>query len=287
MRTTQHTPGNAAEHPAEQPLVSTRDLVHEFRSRRSSHTALDHVTLQIAKGASLGVVGESGSGKTTLVRCMLGLLKPTSGSVRFDGDEVARMSTKQLRAMRRRVGMVFQNPVMALNPRMSVEECVAEPLRLHTDLRGADLTRAVGEAMDSVALPQTYRSRLPHELSGGQCQRVGIARALAAGPEMLILDEPTSALDVSVQAQILNLLTDLRAERDLTFVMISHSLDVVRYLSDHVVVMLEGRIVEEGSAVDVLAEPQHAYTRNLVAACPTIESDSLRSVLENREETLK
>ncbi|ANH39274.1 Oligopeptide transport ATP-binding protein OppF [Nocardioides dokdonensis FR1436] len=282
-----NAPRIAAQEAPQQPLVSTRDLVHEFTSRRSSHTALDHVTLEIAKGASLGVVGESGSGKTTLVRCMLGLLKPTGGSVTFDGAEVTRMSTRQLRAMRRRVGMVFQNPVMALNPRMSVEECVAEPLRLHTDLRGADLARAVGEALESVALPQTYRSRLPHQLSGGQCQRVGIARALAAGPEMLILDEPTSALDVSVQAQILNLLTDLRAERDLTFVMISHSLDVVRYLSEHVVVMLEGRIVEEGSAVDVLAEPQHAYTRNLVAACPTIESDSLRSALANREEALK
>ncbi len=267
-------------------LVSTRDLVHEFTSRRSTHTALDHVTLEIAKGASLGVVGESGSGKTTLVRCMLGLLKPTSGSVTFDGAEVTTMSTRQLRAMRRRVGMVFQNPVMALNPRMSVEECVAEPLRLHTDLRGADLARAVGEALESVALPQAYRSRLPHQLSGGQCQRVGIARALAAGPEMLILDEPTSALDVSVQAQILNLLTDLRAERDLTFVMISHSLDVVRYLAERVVVMLDGRIVEEGAAADVLAEPRHDYTRNLVAACPTIESDSLRSALESREEAV-
>ena len=267
-------------------LVKTHDLVKDFTSRRSTHTALDHVTLQVAAGTSLGVVGESGSGKTTLVRCMLGLLKATSGSVVFDGTEVTRMSTRQRRAMRRRVGMVFQNPVMALNPRMSVEECVAEPLRLHTDLRGADLARAVGEAMESVALPQAYRSRLPHQLSGGQCQRVGIARAIAAGPEMLILDEPTSALDVSVQAQILNLLTDLRAERGLTFVMISHSLDVVRYLSDHIVVMHEGRIVEEGAAAEVLTRPQHDYTRNLVAACPTIESDSLRSSLESQEESL-
>ncbi len=262
--------------------------MHEFRSRRSSHTALDHVTLQIAKGASLGVVGESGSGKTTLVRCMLGLLKPTSGSVRFDGAEVARMSTKQLRAMRRRVRHGLPEPRDG-----------AQPADERRGVRGRAAARSTptcvvptwrarwGRRWTRSALPQTYRTRLPHQFSGGQCQRVGIARALAAGPEMLILDEPTSALDVSVQAQILNLLTDLRAERDLTFVMISHSLDVVRYLSDHVVVMLEGRIVEEGSAVDVLAEPQHAYTRNLVAACPTIESDSLRSVLENREETLK
>lgn len=268
-------------------LVSTHDLVHEFRSRRSTHRALDHVSLEIARGTSLGVVGESGSGKTTLVRCMLGLIRPSGGSVRFDGEEVADMSARQLRAMRRRVGMVFQNPVMALNPRMTIEESVAEPLRVHTRLRGAELQRAVGEALDAVALPQAHRDRLPHQLSGGQCQRVGIARALATRPELVILDEPTSALDVSVQAQILNLLTDLRAERNLTFVMISHSLDVVRYLSDHVVVMLEGRIVEEGSAEDVLVAPRHEYTQNLVAACPTIESDSLHVASQSREEAVK
>ncbi len=268
-------------------LVSTSDLVHEFKSRRSSHVALDQVTLQIEKGTSLGVVGESGSGKTTLMRCLLGLLRPTSGSVTFDGADVARMSTKQLRGMRRRVGMVFQNPVMALNPRMTVEESIAEPLRLHTRMRGAELARSIGDTLDAVALPQAYRDRLPHQLSGGQCQRVGIARALATGPELVILDEPTSALDVSVQAQILNLLTDLRAERDLTFVMISHSLDVVRYLSDDVVVMLEGRIVEDGRAADVLVAPRHEYTQNLVAACPTVDSDNLRFALESRKEAPK
>ena len=218
---------------------------------------------------------------------MLGLLRPTSGSVTFDSSEVTKMSTKQLRGMRRRVGMVFQNPVMALNPRLTIEESIAEPIRLHLRLRGAELQRAIGEAMDAVALPQAHRTRLPHQLSGGQCQRVGIARALATSPELLILDEPTSALDVSVQAQILNLLTDLRTERDLTFVMISHSLDVVRYLSDQVVVMLQGRIVEEGIAADVFAAPQHEYTQNLVAACPTVDSDSLRTALETREEAVK
>lgn len=268
-------------------LVSTRDLLHEFKSRRSSHLALDHVTVRVEKGASLGVVGESGSGKTTLVRCMLGLLRPSSGSIVFDGSEVTDMSSRQLRTMRRRIGVVFQNPVMALNPRMSVEECVAEPLRLHTNQRGPELQRAVQDALDAVGLAQAHRTRMPHQLSGGQCQRVGIARAVATSPELLILDEPTSALDVSVQAQILNLLTDLRAERDLTFIMISHSLDVVRYIADQVVVMLQGRIVEEGITADVLATPQHEYTRNLVAASPTIEGDSLRIALESREESLK
>lgn len=264
-------------------LLSTQDLVHEFRSRRTSQLALDRVSLEVAAGAALGVVGESGSGKTTLARCVLGLLRPTAGSVVFDGSEVAEMSTRQLRAMRRRIGMVFQNPVQALNPRMSVDECIAEPLRVHTALRGRDLQRAVAEAMESVGLAEALRTRLPHQLSGGQSQRVCIARAIATRPELLILDEPTSALDVSVQAQILNLLTDLRAERNLTFVMISHSLDVVHYLADRVVVMLEGRIVEQGAAAEVLAAPQHDYTRNLVAASPTVESESLRSALANRQ----
>ncbi len=264
-------------------LLSTHDLVHEFRSRRAAQRALDHVSLEVAVGGALGIVGESGSGKTTLARCALGLLRPTAGSVVFDGAVVGEMSTRELRAMRRRVGMVFQNPVQALNPRMSAEESIAEPLRLHTPLRGRELQRTVSETMESVGLSESLRTRLPHQLSGGQSQRVCIARAIATRPEVLILDEPTSALDVSVQAQILNLLTDLRVERNLTFVMISHSLDVVRYLADHVVVMLEGRIVEQGRAGDVLAAPQHEYTRNLVEASPTVESESLRSALAIRQ----
>ena len=268
------------------PLVSTDDLVCRFTSRRSSFLALDHVSMTVEQGTSLGVVGESGAGKTTLIRCLLGLQQPTEGTVTFDGSDIGAMSAKQGRAMRRRVGMVFQNPVMALNPRMTVEESVAEPLRLHTKLRGVDLRRRVGTALESVGLAEAHRSRLPHQISGGQCQRVGIARALVTDPELVILDEPTSALDVSVQAQILNLLTDLKAEHDLTFVMVSHSIDVVRYLSDRVVVMLQGRVVEEGLAGEVLTEPRHEYTRNLVAASPTVESDSLRIALSSREEVV-
>jgi ABC-type glutathione transport system ATPase component len=267
-------------------LLATHDLVHEFHSRRTVHTALDHVSVGVSTGTSLGVVGESGSGKTTLVRCMLGLIKPTSGSITFDGSEVTRMSTKQLRAMRRRIGMVFQNPVQALDPRMSVADSVAEPLRLHNRVRGAELQRKVDDVLEAVGLASAHRDRLPHQLSGGQCQRVGIARALATEPELLILDEPTSALDVSVQAQILNLLTDLRAERNLTFLMISHDLDVVRYLAETVVVMLRGRVVEEGQADAVLSDPKHEYTQALVAASPTVASEHLRCELENREDVV-
>lgn len=268
-------------------LIATDELVHDFRSRRSSHTALDHVSVSVRTGSSLGVVGESGSGKTTLVRCMLGLIKPTSGSITFDGAEVTQMSSAELRAMRRRIGMVFQNPVQALDPRMTAADSVSEPLRLHARVRGAELRRKVDEVLDAVGLATALRDRLPHQLSGGQCQRVGIARALATEPELLILDEPTSALDVSVQAQILNLLSDLRDERDLTFVMISHDLDVVRYLADSVVVMLHGRVVEEGPTDSVLAEPTHEYTQTLLAASPTVESESLRLALADREESIK
>ncbi|WP_457255162.1 ABC transporter ATP-binding protein [Pedococcus sp. P5_B7] len=268
-------------------LIATDELVHDFRSRRSSHTALDHVSVTVRTGSSLGVIGESGSGKTTLVRCMLGLIRPTSGSITFDSTEVTRMSPAELRAMRRRIGMVFQNPVQALNPRMTAADSVAEPLRLHARARGAELRRKVDEVLDAVGLASALRDRLPHQLSGGQCQRVGIARALATEPELLILDEPTSALDVSVQAQILNLLTDLRAERNLTFVMVSHDLDVVRYLAESVVVMLRGRVVEEGPTEAVLSDPKHEYTQTLVAASPTLQSENLRSALENREDVVK
>ncbi|MFC6286930.1 ABC transporter ATP-binding protein [Nocardioides sp. GCM10027113] len=267
-------------------LISTHELVHEFRTRRSSHTALDHVSVSVNRGTSLGVVGESGSGKTTLVRCMLGLLRPTSGTVTFDDTELGTMNGRERRRMRSRIGMVFQTPVQALNPRMTVADSVSEPLQLHGRMRAPDRQRRVEELLEQVGLAASHRDRLPHQLSGGQCQRVGIARALATSPELLILDEPTSALDVSVQAQILNLLRDLRAEHGLTFIMISHDLDVVRYLAESVVVMLRGRVVERGLAEQVLTDPRHDYTRELVAASPSVDSENLRSLLPSREDSL-
>ena len=231
-------------------LLEGRSIVKEFTVKGESVTAVDGVDVRVERGMSYGLVGESGSGKTTLIRCLLRLTKPTSGQTLFDGTDLGTLNARQLRAVRRRIGVVFQNPVLALNPRMRVADSVAEPLRTHTRLRGPELERAIAKILDDVGLPAGYGDRLPHQLSGGQCQRVGIARALSTQPDLLVLDEPTSALDVSVQAQILNLLRELRETRQLTYLLISHDLDVIRYMSDHVAVMYRGRVVEEGPTGD-------------------------------------
>jgi ABC-type glutathione transport system ATPase component len=249
-------------------LLEGRSLVKEFTVKRESFTAVDGVSLQVERGSSFGLVGESGSGKTTLVRCLLRLVRPTSGSTLFDGTDLESLDARQVRAVRRRIGVVFQNPMLALNPRMRIADSVAEPLRTHTGLRGSELERAVAKVLDDVGLPSGYGHRLPHQLSGGQCQRVGIARALSTRPDLLVLDEPTSALDVSVQAQILNLLRELRESRDLTYLLISHDLDVIRYMCDRVAVMYRGRVVEEGPTRRVLTAPENDYTALLLAAQP-------------------
>ena len=249
-------------------LLEGRGIVKEFTVKGESVTAVEGVDVSVERGMSYGLVGESGSGKTTLIRCLLRLTKPSSGQTLFDGTDLGALNARQLRAVRRRIGVVFQNPVLALNPRMRVAESVAEPLRTHTRLRGPDLEHAVAKVLDDVGLPAGYGDRLPHQLSGGQCQRVGIARALSTQPDLLVLDEPTSALDVSVQAQILNLLRDLRETRQLTYLLISHDLDVIRYMSDHVAVMYRGRVVEEGPTRTVLSAPQNDYTALLLAARP-------------------
>ena len=249
-------------------LLEGRSIVKEFTVKRESVTAVDGVDVRVERGMSYGLVGESGSGKTTLIRCLLRLTNPTSGQTLFDGTDLGTLNARQLRAVRRRIGVVFQNPVLALNPRMTVAESVAEPLRTHSRLRGPELERTVAKCLDDVGLPAGYGDRLPHQLSGGQCQRVGIARALSTQPDLLVLDEPTSALDVSVQAQILNLLRELRETRQLTYLLISHDLDVIRYMSDHVAVMYRGRVVEEGATETVLTAPQNDYTALLLAARP-------------------
>ncbi len=256
-------------------LLEGRDVVKTFPGKESRLTAVDGVSLAVESGMSFGLVGESGSGKTTLIRCLLRLTKPTRGQTFFDGVDLGSLSARSLRRQRSRMGVVFQNPLQALNPRMQVFDSVAEPLRTHTRLKGADLDRAVREVLDDVGLAASYQDRLPHQLSGGQAQRVGIARALATGPDLLVLDEPTSALDVSVQAQILNLLRDLRSEQQLTYVLISHDLDVVRYLSNHVAVMRRGQIVEQGPTESVLTSPSHEYTQLLLAASPGAGREAL------------
>jgi len=245
-------------------------LADRLRGRRPVFKAVDGVSFTVAKGETLGIVGESGSGKSTVARALLRFLEPTAGSVLFDGADVAGMDRAALRGFRRRAQMIFQDPVGALNPRHTVAACLDEVLQVHG--RGGPAERAgrVAELMALVGLPPTLADRRPRALSGGQCQRVGIARALAVGPDLVIADEATAALDVSIQAQILNLLADLKGELGLTMVFISHNLGVVRHVCDRVAVMNAGRIVEIGATADVLDRPRQPYTQALVAAIPAM-----------------
>jgi len=261
------------------PLVEV-DSVSKSYPRRAGlrtgqHTVVDNVSLAIEPGETLGLVGESGSGKTTVARMILGLVRPTSGKVRVNGIDVATAGTAEMKGLRRQMQPVFQDPFAALNPRMKVLDIVSEPFLIHrsdagiatgrSTLRGkaAELLREVG--LDDSALP-----RYPHEFSGGQRQRINIARALALRPKLLILDEPVSALDVSVGAQIVNLLRTLQSEHGLTYLFISHSMPLVRYLSTRIAVMERGRLVEMGEAEALCAAPQQPYTRQLLAATPEL-----------------
>ncbi len=236
--------------------------------------AVDQVSLRVEPGQRLGIVGESGSGKSTLVRMMAALDHPSEGTIRFRGDVVSGRPERELGGLRARVQLVFQDPRSSLDPRMRVGDIVTEPLRSRL-LRGrADVPRdhraRLAEVLAAVDLPAGTAARFPHELSGGQRQRVAIARALAPRPEVLIADEPVSALDVSVRAQVLNLLADLVAAYGLTLVMVSHDLQVVRHVCDHVVVMRHGRVEESGPTEEVYTRPQTGYTRELLASIPTI-----------------
>ncbi|REJ04232.1 ABC transporter ATP-binding protein [Microbacterium bovistercoris] len=248
--------------------LAVEDVVKVYRAHRSEVRAVDGVSFRIGPGTTFGLVGESGSGKSTVARCALHLVTPTSGRSLVRGQDPARVRGRALRRLRAGTGMVFQNPMAAFDPRMRVRDSIAEPLRTHLRLSGAEIRRRVDELLDEVGLAATHGDRLPHQLSGGQCQRAGVARAIATGPRLVVLDEPTSALDVSVQAQVLNLLQRLKHERALSYLLISHDLDVVRYMSDEVGVMRQGSIVESGPAATVLSAPSHDYTRRLLAAMP-------------------
>jgi peptide/nickel transport system ATP-binding protein len=255
------------------PLVETENVVKDFAvadaaGHRNTFRAVDDVSLSIAPGETLGLVGESGSGKSTLARIVLGLVKTSSGDVRFEGRALARLSAAEERSRRRRVQPVYQNPFSSLNPRLSVAEIVGEPL---AGFRLGDRQwrrRRTQELLDQVGLPQTFADRLPSELSGGQRQRVAIARALAPEPALVVCDEPVSALDVSIQAQVLDLLAELQHRHGLAYLFISHDLAVVRQVSDRVGVMKDGRIVEIGTADEVFHAPKHAYTRLLLDSIP-------------------
>jgi oligopeptide transport system ATP-binding protein len=258
------------------PLLEVTDLVKHFPVKRGllidrtvdQIRAVDGVSFTVRAGETLGLVGESGSGKSTLGRAVLQLVKPTSGSVRFEGREIAGLSRRAMRPLRREMQMVFQDPYASLNPRKRVGQIVGEPLRLQGVARGGELRREVQGLLERVGLAAEHYNRFPHEFSGGQRQRVGIARAIALRPKLIVADEPVSALDVSIRAQIVNLLADLQRELDLTYVFVAHDIGIVRHVSDRIAVMHEGKIVEEGPADRVCEQPRDAYTKQLLAAVP-------------------
>jgi ABC-type glutathione transport system ATPase component len=254
-------------------LLEVRDVSKVFPSggtlwSRGKLTAVDHVTLNVHPGETLGIVGESGSGKSTLLRLMLRLLRPTAGQVFMEGRDVWAMSGESLRQARRRMQAVFQDPASSFNPRQSIGAILSAPLEVHGLGTRAGRRGKVAETLELVGLNASFIHRYPHQLSGGQRQRVAIARAIILSPALVLADEPTSALDVSVQAQILNLFKDMKRELGLTYVFVSHNLGVIRYVSDRVAVMRLGQVVEIGPSEAIFTHPQHEYTKALLDAVP-------------------
>jgi len=269
--------------PSNDTLVQVERLTKFFPvrkglfSRVQGHVrAVDDVSLDIPRGRTLGLVGESGCGKTTLGRTLLRLLEPTAGQVFFDGVPLFELGRSDMRLMRRRMQIIFQDPYGSLNPRMTVASIVGEPLLVHKIARGQQLRQMVAELIESVGLSDIHMDRYPHEFSGGQRQRIGVARALALGPDFIVCDEPTSALDVSVRAQIINILSDLQEKRHLSYLFISHDLAVVRHISQRVAVMYLGKLVEVADTTDLYEDPRHPYTQVLLTAIPVPDPKTKR-----------
>ena len=266
-----------------EPLMQVSDLQKHFPLTRGivlarkagTKKAVDGVSFEVIKGETLGIVGESGSGKTTMARLMMRLLEPTAGTVRFEGNDITHLKGKKLKAVRRELQMVFQDPYSSLNPRKTVGSIVGEPFAIHGLHRDRAQRREwVKELMDTVGLNPEHYNRYPHEFSGGQRQRIGIARALALRPKMIIADEPVSALDVSIQAQVLNLLADLQDDFGLSYLFIAHDLEVVRHVSNAVTVMYLGRVAEQGPGDQVYGHSRHPYSVALLSAAPAADPDA-------------
>jgi len=257
-----------------EPLLSVRDLVKYYRAggvfaaKAPPVRAVDGVSFEIARGETLGLVGESGCGKSSVGRTILRLQEPTSGEAVFEGQEIFRLGREPLRALRRRMQIIFQDPYSSLNPRMTIGAAVAEGIEIHHLATRREMPGRVARLLEEVGLDPSYARRYPHEFSGGQRQRIGIARALAVEPAFIVCDEPVSALDVSVQAQVLNLLADLQQQRGLSYLFIAHDLAVVRQIAQRIAVMYLGRIVETGTTEALLADPRHPYTQALLSAVP-------------------
>ncbi|WP_353120308.1 oligopeptide/dipeptide ABC transporter ATP-binding protein [Nitratidesulfovibrio sp.] len=259
------------------PLIQTRNLKKHFATPRGALHAVDDVDISIAKGETLGLVGESGCGKSTFGRVVIRLLDATAGSVLFNGADIVSYNAKDLRAFRKKAQMVFQDPYSSLNPRLSVEQLISEPLRIHrvcVDER--EITGRVRQLMDIVGLAQRLATSFPHELDGGRRQRIGVARALALNPEFIVLDEPVSSLDVCIQAQILNLLQDLKDEFRYTYLFITHDLSVVRHISDRIAVMYLGKVIELADHLEIFNNPSHPYSQALLSAIPIPRIDASR-----------
>jgi peptide/nickel transport system ATP-binding protein len=262
--------------------VSKRFTVGSRFSAKGKLTvnAVENVSLAVNIGETLGLVGESGCGKSTLGRCLTRLYEISDGRLVFDGDDISRLSLRQMRPLRAKLQMVFQDPSASLNPRRRIRDLIAEPLRIHTKMTKREVSTRVAELLTLVGLSPAHATRFQHEFSGGQRQRIGIARAIAVNPKLIVLDEPVSALDVSVQAQIVNLLADLQEKLHLTYVFIAHDLSVVRQVSTRIAVMYLGSIVEMGNAEDVFSRPAHPYTQALISAVP--EPDLKKAGARNR-----
>lgn len=266
--------------PANRAILSVQNLTKQFAVKggffsrqRGTIRAVDNVSFEVNRNSSLGIVGESGSGKTTIGKCIIRLIEPTFGSLIFDGDDISKLAPSDLRKRRRDMQMIYQDPYSSLNPRMTVEQIVGEPFTIHKLQKGSDRKNKIAELLQKVGLTPDNMKRYPHQFSGGQRQRVGIARALALKPQLLIADEPVSALDVSVQAKVINLMMNLKTNYNLTYIIISHDLSVIKHMCDVIIVMYLGRVVEIAPCSILCEAPLHPYSQALISAVPKPDPD--------------